>query len=63
MADFTDVQLKIINEMINDKMKGFTIGLIVSNIFSLLAGGTIGFFIGKAQERRLWHDLHLISYM
>jgi hypothetical protein len=37
--------------------------LIVSNIFSLLAGGTIGFFIGKAQERRLWHDLHLISYM
>jgi hypothetical protein len=53
MADFTDVQLKIINEMINDKVKGFTIGLIVSNIFSLLAGGTIGFYIGKAQERRL----------
>lgn len=53
MADFTDVQLKIIDEMINDKVKGFTIGLIVSNIVSLLAGGTIGFYIGKAQERRL----------
>jgi hypothetical protein len=39
--------------MINDKIKGFTISLIVSNIVSLLAGGTIGFFIGKAQERRI----------
>ena len=48
MADFTDAQLKIINEMMNNKLKDWTLSLILSNVLSLITGGTIGFFIGKA---------------